>query len=138
MMLESELSKNRILRKIGASSIKKGSRSAIESLQYLVNTIEEPENMFLFFPQGEIQSLYTQNFEFEQGALNYILKKANHDYNFIFNVNLIDYSSFKRPEVTMYYKSNTITHNTTVEDIQRDYNEFAKNCMTIQKKEHKV
>ncbi|MGB0391078.1 MAG: lysophospholipid acyltransferase family protein [Salibacteraceae bacterium] len=133
MMLESELSKVRILRKIGATSIKKESRSAFESLQYLVEVIKRPGNLFLFFPEGEIKSLYTQNFEFEKGALNYILKKANNEYNFVFNLNLIDYGAFRRPEVTVYYKTYQINKLTSVYEIQTAYNSFAQDCFRIQK-----
>lgn len=137
MMLESELSKVPILRKIGACSIKKGSRSAIESLQYMVEVIQQPKNLFLFFPQGEIQSIYTFNFEFEKGALGYLLKKVNSDYDFVFNVNLIDYAAFKRPEVTMYYKLFLVNSDTTLENIEKAYNDFAKHCISLQKAEIK-
>lgn len=128
MMLEEELRKNYALRKIGACSIEKGSRSAFESLQYLTQIIQKPNNLFLFFPQGKIQSMHIEEYKFEKGALSYILKKVKTDFQFVFNVNLIDYSSFRRPEVSVYYKTYTINDNTTAEDIENDYNHFVKGC----------
>ena len=135
MMLEKELRKSMVLTKAGAFSINKGSRSSIESLQYAVDIIKNPENMFLFFPQGEIKSVYTYNFEFEKGALSYIFKKAKNDFEFVFNVNLIDYSSFRRPELSIYYKTYSFDKNATVDDVERDFNTYAQSCIEKQRSE---
>jgi len=135
MMLEKELKKDFILRKVGACSIEKGSRSALDSLKYVVEVIQNPENLFLFFPEGKIQSIYTEEFKFEKGALNYVLKKATTDFQFVFNVNLIDYSSFKRPEVSVYCKTHKINSNTTASEIEKDYNDFVKECKEKQREE---
>lgn len=135
MMLEEELNKSKILRKIGACSVSKGSRGVIESLQYLVEIIKNPENIYLFFPQGKIESLYTFPYTFEKGALNFILKNVKNDFQFVFNVNLIDYSSHRRPELSIYYKTYDMTHSTTAEEIENDYNEFANACLAKQKSE---
>ncbi|MGB5820503.1 MAG: 1-acyl-sn-glycerol-3-phosphate acyltransferase, partial [Saonia sp.] len=62
MMLEKELRKNMILTKIGACSISKGKRSSLESLDYAVELLQEKDNLFLFFPQGKIKSIYTREF----------------------------------------------------------------------------
>ena len=135
MMLEKQMRKDSVLRKIGASSIEKGSRSILDSLKYLVEVIQNPENLFLFFPEGKIKSIYTEEFKFEKGAINYILKKATCDFQFVFNVNLIDYSSFKRPEVSVYYKTHKINSNTTATEIEKDYNDFVKECKEKQREE---
>lgn len=135
MMLEEELLKAKVVQKAGACSVSKGSRGIIETLQHLVEVISHPGNLYLFFPQGEIQSIYTYPFKFEKGALNYILKKTSSDFQFVFNVNLIDFASFKRPELSVYYKTYEITDKTTSEDIERDYNDFAQVCMKKQRSE---
>ena len=135
MMLEKQMRKYSILRKIGASSIEKGSRSILDSLKYLVEVIQNPENLFLFFPEGKIKSIYTEEFKFEKGAINYVLKKVTFDFQFVFNVNLIDYSSFKRPEVSVYYKTHKINSNTTATEIEKDYNDFVKECKEKQREE---
>ena len=135
MMLEKQMRKDSVLRKIGASSIEKGSRSILDSLKYVVEVIQNPENLFLFFPEGKIKSIYTEEFKFEKGAINYILKKVTFDFQFVFNVNLIDYSSFKRPEVSVYYKTHKINSNTTATEIEKDYNDFVKECKEKQREE---
>ncbi len=132
MMLEKELSKNMFLTKIGACSISKGKRSSIESLEYAVEMLQNKENLFLFFPQGRIKSIYIREFTFEKGLLSYILEHIKNDYELVFNLNLIDYAAFRRPELSVYYETHTINVNTNADDVESAYNRFAKACFTKQ------
>lgn len=133
MMLEEELVKARVLQKVGACSVSKGSRGILETLQHLVEVLKEPGNLYLLFPQGRIESLYTSPYVFEKGGLNYITKNVKNDFQFIFNVNLVDFSSHKRPTLSMYYKTYQMKSSTTADDIEQDYNEFANECLIKQK-----
>jgi hypothetical protein len=133
MMLEEELLKARILRNVGACSVSKGSRGIIETLQHVVEVLQEPENLYLLFPQGRIESLYTSPYVFEQGALKYIIKNVQNDFQLVFNVNLVDFASHKRPELCVYFKTYHLTSSTSAADIEKDYNAFAAECMTKQK-----
>ena len=132
MMLEKELKKNMFLTKIGACSINKGKRSSIESLEYAVEMLQNKENLFLFFPQGSIKSIYTREFTFEKGLLSYILDNMKNDYQLVFNLNLIDYNAFCRPEMSVYYETQTINVNTSAEDVEREFNRFARACFSKQ------
>jgi len=132
MMLEEELRKNMQLTKLGACSIDKGKRSSLESLAYAVEILQHKENLFLFFPQGKIESVHTRNFTFEKGLLSYILKKAKNEFQLILNVNLIHYGTNLRPDMCVYYKTYNINSDTTAEDIERAYNSFAKTCFIKQ------
>lgn len=133
MMLEEGVLKFKILRRVGACSISKESRDMVETLQHLVEVIKNPENLYLFFPQGKIESIYTYPYKFEKGTLNYIIRKTTNDFQLVFNVNLIDYASYRRPELSIYYKTYEMTGLTTADDIERDYNAFANDCITKQK-----
>ncbi|MFT4679503.1 MAG: hypothetical protein ACI84C_002688 [Flavobacteriales bacterium] len=135
MMLEEEMVKSKILHKAGACSVSKGSRGILETLQHLVEVLKKPENSYLFFPQGGIESLYTYPYTFERGGLNYILKNVKNDFQFVFNVNLVDYSSHKRPELSVYYKTYNLNNSTTAQQVEKDYNEFAHECLIKQKGE---
>lgn len=130
MMLEKELRKNMILTKIGACSISKGRRSSIESLDYSVELLQEKENLFLFFPQGKIKSIYTREFTFEKGLLSYILENVKNDFQLVFNVNLINYGAKLRPDICVYYETQLITAETNAEDVEKAFNRFAKACFT--------
>lgn len=132
MMLEKELKKNMILTKIGASSISKGKKSSIESLDYAVEMLQDKENLFLFFPQGKIQSIYTREFTFEKGLLAHILQNTKNDYQLVYNVNLIKYGTKLRPDIYVHYETRTINTSMNTEDIEREFNNFAKACFTKQ------
>ncbi len=132
MMLEKELRKNMILTKIGACSISKGKRSSLESLDYAVELLQDKENLFLFFPQGKIKSIYTREFIFEKGLLTYILKNAKNDFQLVFNINLIKYGTNLRPDICVYYETQSIDSDTNAEDVERAFNHFAKACFTKQ------
>jgi hypothetical protein len=135
MMLENELRKTMHLTGLGAFSIEKRRHSMIESLKYSLEILQNPENLLLFFPQGKIQSIYTSKFVFEKGLLNYIIKKLKNEFQFVFNVNLIDYSSKRRPEISVYFKTYDWVKNPTVDDIERDFNLYANNCIDKQREE---
>ncbi|MGJ8739067.1 1-acyl-sn-glycerol-3-phosphate acyltransferase [Zobellia laminariae] len=130
MMLEKELSKNMLLTKIGASSISKGKRSSLESLGYAVELLQDKENLFLFFPQGKIKSIYIREFTFEKGLLSHVLENVKNDFQLVFNINLINYGTNLRPDLCVYYETQTINADTTAEDVEREFNRFAKACFT--------
>ena len=126
MMLEEQLQRYPFLKYVGAFSIKKNSRRLIESLNHSVDILRSPENLLVLFPQGEIQTLYTPYFEFEKG-LDYILKRAG-DTQIIFNVNLVDYFSFRRPELSIYFEEYKSSSDPNFKTIERAFNEFAQRC----------
>lgn len=132
MMLEKELKKNMVLTKIGASSMCKGHRSSIESLKYAVEMLSDPKKLFLFFPEGRIKSLYTRNFVFEKGMLNYILEHKEKEFQLVFNINLIEYGPHLRPEISAYYQTFSTDVTTTSEDIENAFNTFALSCIEKQ------
>ena len=110
----------------------KGRRSSIESLAYAVEILEDKENLFLFFPQGKIQSIYTRAFTFEKGLLSYILENKKTDFQLVFNINLIKYGTNLRPDIYAYYETQVINAATTAEDLEMAFNHFAKACFIKQ------
>ena len=132
MMLEKELRKNMLLTKIGACSISKGKRSSLESLDYAVEMLQDKENLFLFFPQGKIKSIYIREFTFEKGLLSFLLEHVKNDFQLVFNVNLINYGTRLRPDLCVYYETQHINADTNAEDVERAFNRFANACFTKQ------
>ncbi|MEN9919903.1 MAG: hypothetical protein RL662_2339 [Bacteroidota bacterium] len=131
MMLEEELKKNLILNSTGAFSIKKNSRTVIDSLNYSVQLLKNSCNMVLIFPQGKIESVYTHNFVFEKG-IDYILKRLSDDVQVVFNVNLIDYFSFKQPSLSINYKEYKVNHKEDILSIEAAFNDYIHACMNKQ------
>ncbi|MGB3152726.1 MAG: 1-acyl-sn-glycerol-3-phosphate acyltransferase [Maribacter sp.] len=132
MMLEKELRKNMLLTKIGACSISKGKRSSLASLDYAVELLRDKENLFLFFPQGKINSIYTREFSFEKGLLTHILENTKNNFQLVFNINLINYGAKLRPDICAYYETQSINANTSAEDVEKDFNRFAEVCFSKQ------
>lgn len=129
MMLEEQLVKYKILNKGGAFSIRKQSRDMVHSLNYCIDLLQHPKNLVLIFPQGRIESIYTPEFRFEHG-LDYLFKRIGNDFQFIFNINLTDYFSDRKPTLSIYVKPFLFpTGNClVVETIEKAFNEFYHTC----------
>ncbi len=134
MMLEEQIKEYPVCNYVGGFSIKKGSRSMIESLHYTAALLTEKKNMVLIFPQGEIQSLYNHTIQFESG-LEYIAKKIAGKSQIIFIANLVDYFSNPKPDLFIYFKEYDLSE-PDLKLIQRDYSAFYAQC--IQANIHKT
>ncbi|MFZ6034039.1 MAG: lysophospholipid acyltransferase family protein [Melioribacter sp.] len=122
MMLEEQLNKHWYFQYSGGFSIKKKSRSILETIDYTAELLSSNENMVLLFPQGEIKSVYDRNIKFEKGVER-ILMKSPSETQILFVVNLIDYFSQKKPALYMYI--NTL-HKTirSVDFLEKEYIKF--------------
>ncbi len=123
-----------ILNQCGCFSVKKGSRDVIESLNYCLELLMDNKNMVLIFPQGEIQSLYTQSFLFENG-LDFILRNIRKDIEIVFNVNLIDYFSQQKPSLNIYFEEFFLNQGDTKKELENAFNSFAIQCKMKQTKD---
>jgi hypothetical protein len=123
MMLHEQLTKRKFLRYTGAFSLDKGNRGVIAGIRHSVDLLKDKNNLFLIFPQGEIQSLYTRNFVFERG-LEFIVNNSP-GIQIIFNVNLMNFFSDRKPSLTMYLKEYTPQTSETIANLQQEFNLFA-------------
>ncbi|MDD3011576.1 MAG: lysophospholipid acyltransferase family protein [Bacteroidales bacterium] len=112
MMLEEELQKHRIFQKVGAFSIKKGTRSMLESLNYAKNLLTKHNNLLVFFPQGKLHSLYCTDIRFEKGITRIIDEKRS-DSVFFF-ASFVDYLENKKPTLFLAVR-NAAQYKTTPE-----------------------
>jgi 1-acyl-sn-glycerol-3-phosphate acyltransferase len=132
MMLEEELRKRMFLNKAGAFSVKKGSRSVIESINYAASVLDDPGNMLVMYPQGEIQSVYTMPLKFEKG-IGDIIRRAKGDFQLIFYVALVDYFSFRRPSLSFYLREHEVREGFVEGSIEAEFNDFLKNSTERQR-----
>jgi len=126
MMLEEQLAKNRFLNFTGGFSIRKKSKSIIETLNYTAELLADNRNLVLIFPQGEIQSLYNDSIEFSKG-LEFILKKISGNIQLIFLVSLIDYFSGRNPSLYMYFREYSEDDH-SIRAIENSYCLFYSQC----------
>ncbi len=106
MMLEKQLRKYWFFRYTGGFSVRKQSKSVVESLNYAAELLTKNENMVLLFPQGEIHSLHNQNITFERGVERLLMNKEK-GVQVLFLVNLVDYFSHRKPGIYLYLREYT-------------------------------
>ncbi len=128
MMLEEELQKRMFLNKAGGYSVKKGSRSVIETMEYTAQLLDDKNNLVLIFPQGEINSLHTREIRFEKG-IEYIIRKSSGNFQLVFVVFLIDYFSEQKPSLFVYLKEYDL-RNFTSKTLETEYNIFYNDCIS--------
>jgi 1-acyl-sn-glycerol-3-phosphate acyltransferase len=127
MMLEEQLHKFWFFNYTGGFSVKKKSRSVIETLRYTNVLLADNRNMVLLFPQGEIQSMHRQDFIFQKGLDN-ILQNQGNPVQIVFLASLADYFSNKKPGIIIYHQTYARPE-TDIQTIQNSYNEFYQNCV---------
>lgn len=103
MMLEDQLKKFWFFNHSGGFSVRKNSKSLLETLTYSEHLLKESDNMVLIFPQGEIQSQHQTKIEFRKGVLR-LIKSTHSTFDTLFVVNLLDYWSNPKPHLTIYFK----------------------------------
>ena len=135
MMLEHQLKKYWFFQKSGGFSVKKKSRSILESLNYSAEILSDSRNFLLLFPQGQISSMHASSFQFEKG-IERILKKVTGKVQVIFATCLTDYFSEAKPGLYIYLKEYE-EKEYDVEKLQQAYNQFYAGCIAenIRKKD---
>lgn len=132
MMLEDQLQKNMFLSKLGAFSIRKKSRDMIESLNYASEILQNPGEMLLLFPQGEIHSQYDVPVMFQKGW-GRVLSKVNNPIQVLMVVHLLDYFSHPKPTLRQYVFSPDKTETLSCDQLEIIYNDFYNQCLLKQK-----
>ncbi|MHC1705059.1 MAG: lysophospholipid acyltransferase family protein [Tenuifilaceae bacterium] len=130
MMLEEQIRKFWFFNYTGGFSVNKKAKSVIETLNYTGKLLCGSKNMVLIFPQGEIQSMHLQTFQFEKG-INHILRDKEDKIQILFMTNLVDYFSKPKPIINIYiqeYQSLQIN----LESVQNGYNKFYQQCIENQ------
>ena len=129
MMLEEQLRKNWFFQYTGGFSVKKGTRSVMESLKYAAELLSNPKNMVLMFPQGKIQSMHRSHFAFEKG-IEKILTQNSSDIQVLFQANFVDYLSKPKPTLYLYIKK--FDGAPAREALEEGYMRFYSECLTQQ------
>lgn len=131
MMLEEQLKKHWYFSYTGGYSVKKKSRSILESISYTTELIQNPKNMVLMFPQGAIHSIHNDAVVFEKGVER-IIKKTAPDTQIVFVANLIDYFSDSKPNLFIYFKS-FLAQDLQKNIVENEYNTFYQQSLNLQK-----
>jgi len=131
MMLEDQLSKRMFLNKTGAYSIRKGSRSALESIQYTADILRDPGNLAVLFPQGKIHSILDHPVHFEQGWFR-LFRYLEQPVQVIFFVSLFDFFSSRKPALYLYLCEYALGKS-SLEETEKAFNQFLMESVSLQK-----
>ena len=132
MMLEEQLEKRMFLNKTGAYSIKKGARSALESLHYTAEILSDPSNLAVLYPQGSIHSITDLPVAFEKGWYR-IFSYLSGPIQVVFYVTLFDYFSHRKPELHLYLYEYAY-EGKGLEQMEHDFNGVIQRSIDQQRK----
>jgi hypothetical protein len=127
MMLEDQLRHRMFLNKAGAYSIRKGSRSAIESFQYTAGLLKDAGNLVVLYPQGEFESIHRRRVTFQRG-IEMIFPEIQGNIHLVFYAALVDYFSTRKPGLTVYVWEFPVPPVLDVSILESAYNRFLADC----------
>lgn len=131
MMLEEELKKRMFFNKCGAYSINPGNISVRQSFITTLNLLNKPQNMVLFYPEGEIKSA-TQYPKKLMPGIEHVLKKLAPEASIMLQASFTDYFSNKKPTLNLYFQQITDQLPRSVTELENKYNAFYNDCMVQQ------
>lgn len=121
MILQDTAEKVKFLKYLGAFSIQKNAKSLMESLQYAGELLDQPENLVLIFPQGELYSSHSSTIQFEKGVSR-IIAASKKQFQYIFAAVLTDYFDRRKPSVKIYLERWEAQEYNSLQVIKNAYN----------------
>lgn len=131
MMLEEQLLQHKIFAKAGAFSIRKNSKSIIDSIQYSRDLLHDPQNLIVLFPQGIIHSMYENSISFEKGITKIL--RGKDDVSVYLFAAFIDYLENKKPTLYLYVEKNKTAASLNHSLLENAYIHFYTACYENQK-----
>jgi Acyltransferase len=122
MITEDNHQKVWFLKYLGSFSVRKGSRSMIETLAYAGKLLNDPQNLVLIFPQGKLYSNHTGSVEFQKGLMN-LISNSSGNFQCLFAALFVDYFAHRKPAVTCYLQEYKDAGPVNLESVQSAYNQ---------------
>ncbi|MFM6953389.1 MAG: 1-acyl-sn-glycerol-3-phosphate acyltransferase [Sphingobacteriaceae bacterium] len=122
------------LKYLGAFSVKKQSRSMIETLEYAGKLLNDPASMVVIFPQGKLFSSHTDEVIFEKGLMN-IINSSDRKFQYLFVALLVDYFQFRKPSAKAYLQTWEGAEFTSLQLIKSEYNKHYSQAKRSQNQE---
>ena len=103
MILEDTVRRVSFFKYMGAFSINKNSRDAIQSINYAAELLHDPQNLVLIFPQGKLYANFVDKVHFEKGIWR-IMEQSQNKFRLVFSATFIQHLKHKKPTATVYLK----------------------------------
>ena len=126
MVTEENYQKVWFLKYLGSFSVRKNSRSAIETLEYAGNLLNDVENLVLIFPQGKLYSGHVEEVQFQKGLIN-LINSSDRKFQYIFAASFADYFEHRKPVLTCYLQDWEGAEFTSLQLIKSAYNKHYEN-----------
>lgn len=119
------------LKYLGSFSVKRNSRSIIETLEYAGRLLDDADNLVLIFPQGKLYSNHTKEIKFEKGLMN-MINSSKRKFQYIFAATFVDYFEHRKASVNCYLQSWEGAEFTSLQLIKSTYNKHLEASRQIQ------
>jgi len=96
MSVKKQMEKNWWLKYSGSFSVDPGKRTVSESLDYAASLLNEPGNILIYYPQGNLESQYIRHIEFKDGIYE-IVTRTKGNCQLIWSSNLLEYFESTKP-----------------------------------------
>ena len=121
MVSEENYHKVKFLKYLGSFSVRKNSRSVIESLEFAGELLNNPSNLVLIFPQGKLYSNHVQQINFEKGLIN-LINSSGKKFQYLFVALFVDYFEHRKPSVYCYLQQWEGAEFTSLQLIKSNFN----------------
>lgn len=101
MMQHDHLEKRMLFNLFGGFSIERGNREMLKSLWYAADLLNDPENLVVVFPQGELISNHTTHISVEKG-IERLIKHIKGPCQIVYCATLIDYFESLKPSAFIH------------------------------------
>jgi 1-acyl-sn-glycerol-3-phosphate acyltransferase len=131
MMQEDHLQKRMLLNLFGGFSINRSSREMVKSLQYAAGLLNNPENLVVVFPQGELISNHTTEIKVEKG-IERLIKNIKGPCQIVYNCALIDYFESLKPSVFFHLYDCGVAGEVPFDELITRINTFHQHALKAQ------
>ncbi len=125
MSLKKQMEMNWWLRYLGSFSIEPGKYSVRETMAYAAEIMNEPGNLLLFFPQGNLESCHIRTILFQDG-LSELVPKIKGKCQLLWSSNILEYFESIRPSVYFNMLDCGTSENFDFDKLQEDVNRHHK------------
>ncbi|GGH18760.1 lysophospholipid acyltransferase family protein [Mucilaginibacter phyllosphaerae] len=131
MMQEDHLQKRMLLNLFGGFSINRSSREMVKSLQYAAGLLNDPQNLVVVFPQGELISNHTTEIKVEKG-IERLIKNIKGPCQIVYNCALIDYFESLKPSVFFHLFDCGVAGEVPFDELVTQINTFHQQALKAQ------
>ncbi len=131
MSVEAQMKKHWWLKKLGCFSVAPGTVSVAESLDYAAELLNEPGNIFLMWPQGNLESNHVSKIVMKPGIAD-IMKRVTGNCQLFWSSNFIEYFESLKPSVYFHLLNCGTKKDFTFEKLVADVNAHHRRSMKKQ------